>query len=200
MNSFQDYLVKLNHFFNVYLPLKNPVLILALTLLIILFSPLLFKRFRIPGIIGLILAGVLIGPHFFHIIESTNSFELLSKTGLLYIMFLAGLEIDMQEFRHNRSKSVVFGAFTFLIPIIIGYVVCIYVFHFPLWSSVLLASMFSTHTLLSYPIVSNMGIVKNRAVQVTFGGTIITDSAVLILLGIIIINNNVVYFFSIFFY
>lgn len=185
MNSFQDYLVKLNHFFNVYLPLKNPVLILALTLLIILFSPLLFKRFRIPGIIGLILAGVLIGPHFFHIIESTNSFELLSKTGLLYIMFLAGLEIDMQEFRHNRSKSVVFGAFTFLIPIIIGYVVCIYVFHFPLWSSVLLASMFSTHTLLSYPIVSNMGIVKNRAVQVTFGGTIITDSAVLILLGII---------------
>ena len=185
MNSFQDYLVKLNHFFNVYLPLKNPVLILALTLLIILFSPLLFKRFRIPGIIGLILAGVLIGPHFFHIIESTNSFELLSKTGLLYIMFLAGLEIDMQEFRHNRSKSLVFGAFTFLIPIIIGYVVCIYVFHFPLWSSVLLASMFSTHTLLSYPIVSNMGIVKNRAVQVTFGGTIITDSAVLILLGII---------------
>lgn len=185
MNSFQDYLVKLNHFFNVYLPLKNPVLILALTLLIILFSPLLFKRFRIPGIIGLILAGVLIGPHFFHIIESTNSFELLSKTGLLYIMFLAGLEIDMQEFRHNRSKSFVFGAFTFLIPIIIGYVVCIYVFHFPLWSSVLLASMFSTHTLLSYPIVSNMGIVKNRAVQVTFGGTIITDSAVLILLGII---------------
>ncbi len=185
MGLLQDYLYRFNQFFNAYLPLKNPVLILALTLLIILFSPLLFKRFRIPGIIGLILAGVFIGPHFFHIIESTNSFELLSKTGLLYIMFLAGLEIDMQEFRHNRSKSLVFGAFTFLIPIIIGYVVCIYIFHFPLWSSVLLASMFSTHTLLSYPIVSNMGIVKNRAVQVTFGGTIITDSAVLILLGII---------------
>jgi len=100
-------------------------------------------------------------------------------------MFLAGLEIDMQEFSHNRSKSLVFGAFTFLIPIIIGYFVCVYVFQFPLWSSILLASMFSTHTLLSYPIVSNMGIIKNRAVQVTFGGTIITDSAVLILLGII---------------
>ncbi|MBL7931562.1 MAG: cation:proton antiporter, partial [Bacteroidia bacterium] len=99
--------------------------------------------------------------------------------------FLAGLEIDMQEFRFNRSKSLVFGGLTFLIPIIIGYIVCIYVFHFSIWSSVLLASMFSTHTLLSYPIVSNMGIVKNRAVQVTFGGTIITDSAVLILLGVI---------------
>lgn len=185
MNSLQDYLYRLNHIFNQYLPVKNPVLILALTLLIILFSPLLFKRFRIPGIIGLIISGVLIGPKCFHIIESTNSFELLSKTGLLYIMFLAGLEIDMQEFRHNRNKSLVFGALTFLIPIIIGYLVCIYIFHFPLWSAVLLASMFSTHTLLSYPIVSNMGIVKNRAVQVTFGGTIITDSAVLILLGII---------------
>jgi Kef-type K+ transport system membrane component KefB len=185
MTTLQAYLYNLNHFFNQYLPVKNPVLILALTLLIILFSPLLFKRFRIPGIIGLILAGIIIGPHSIHIIESTTSFELLSKTGLLYIMFLAGLEIDMQEFRQNRNKSIVFGALTFLIPIIIGYFVCIYVFQFTVWPALLLASMFSTHTLLSYPIVSNMGIVKNRAVQVAFGGTIITDSAVLILLGII---------------
>src|SRR3954469_6964874 len=109
MGAPQDYLFSLNAFFNQYLPVKNPVLILALTLLIILFAPLLFKAFRIPGIIGLILAGIIIGPHFLHIIESTNSFELLSKTGLLYIMFLAGLEIDMQEFRQNRSRSLVFG-------------------------------------------------------------------------------------------
>lgn len=185
MSSMQNFLNMFNIFFNQYLPLKNSVLILALILLIILFSPLLFKRFRIPGIIGLILSGVIIGPNFLHLIESTNSFELLSKTGLLYIMFLAGLEIDMQEFQHNRNKSIVFGALTFLIPIIIGYFVCIYVFQFSVWPALLLASMFSTHTLLSYPIVSNMGIIKNRAVQVTFGGTIITDSAVLILLGFI---------------
>lgn len=184
-----DIFFKLNNFFNNYLPLKNPVLILAITLLIILFSPLLFKRLKIPGIIGLIISGVLIGPNSFHIIESVNSFELLSKTGLLYIMFLAGLEIDMQEFKNNRNKSIVFGALTFLIPIIIGYIICIEVFHFNVLSSLLLASMFSTHTLLSYPIVSNMGIIKNRAVQITFGGTIITDSAVLILLGII--SNSV---------
>jgi Kef-type K+ transport system membrane component KefB len=185
MDTLQHYLHELSAFFSQYLPLRNSVLILAIILLIILFSPLLFRRFRIPGIIGLILAGVLIGPHCFHIIESTSSFELFSKTGLLYIMFLAGLEIDMQEFRHNRNHSLVFGALTFLIPISIGYLVCIYVFQFPVWSSLLLASMFSTHTLLSYPIVSNMGVVKNRAVQITFGGTIITDSAVLILLGVI---------------
>lgn len=174
-----------HEFFSHYLPVKNPVLILALTLLIILFAPLILKRFRIPGIIGLIIAGVIIGPNTLHIIEKSTSFELFSKTGLLYIMFLAGLEIDMQEYKQNRSKSLVFGAFTFFIPIIIGYLVCIYLFNFTLWPALLLASMFSTHTLLSYPIVSNMGIVKNRAVQVSFGGTIITDSAVLILLGVI---------------
>jgi len=172
-------------FFSHYLPVKNPVLILALTLLIILFAPLILKRFRIPGIIGLIIAGVLIGPNTLHIIEKSTSFELFSKTGLLYIMFLAGLEIDMQEYKQNRAKSLVFGAFTFFIPIFIGYLVCIHLFGFTLWPALLLASMFSTHTLLSYPIVSNMGIVKNRAVQVSFGGTIITDSAVLILLGVI---------------
>lgn len=180
-NNFQAF----HEFFSHYLPVKNPVLILALTLLIILFAPLILKRLRIPGIIGLIIAGVIIGPNTLHIIEKSTSFELFSKTGLLYIMFLAGLEIDMQEYKQNRSKSIVFGAFTFFIPITIGYVVCIYIFHFTMWPALLLASMFSTHTLLSYPIVSNMGIVKNRAVQVSFGGTIITDSAVLILLGVI---------------
>lgn len=181
MNGLQTF----HDFFGHYLPVKNPVLILALTLLIILFAPLVLKRFRIPGIIGLIIAGVLIGPNTLHIIEKSTSFELFSKTGLLYIMFLAGLEIDMQEYKQNRSKSLVFGAFTFFIPIIIGYLVCVYVFNYTLWPAILLASMFSTHTLLSYPIVSNMGIVKNRAVQISFGGTIITDSAVLILLGVI---------------
>lgn len=180
-NNFQAF----HEFFSHYLPVKNPVLILALTLLIILFAPLILKRIRIPGIIGLIIAGVIIGPNTLHIIEKSTSFELFSKTGLLYIMFLAGLEIDMQEYKQNRAKSLVFGAFTFIIPITIGYFVCIYLFHFSMWPALLLASMFSTHTLLSYPIVSNMGIVKNRAVQVSFGGTIITDSAVLILLGVI---------------
>ena len=185
MNFFSNSLQSFHDFFGKYLPVQNPVLILALTLLIILFSPLILKKIRIPGIIGLIIAGVVIGPNTLHIIEKSTSFELFSKTGLLYIMFLAGLEIDMQEYQQNRSKSLVFGAFTFFIPITIGYYVCVYIFGFSLWPSILLASMFSTHTLLSYPIVSNMGIVKNRAVQITFGGTIITDSAVLILLGVI---------------
>jgi len=185
MLQIRENLLVFKDLFDYYLPLKNPVLILSVTLLIILFAPLVLKRFQIPGIIGLIIAGVIIGPHTLHIIEKSDSFELFSKTGLLYIMFLAGLEIDMQEYKQNRSRSLVFGALTFFIPISIGFWVCSNVFEFSLWPSILLASMFSTHTLLSYPIVSNMGIVKNNAVQVSFGGTIITDSAVLILLGII---------------
>ncbi len=185
MNSFNQFIYQFKEFFGNYIPFTNPVLILSLVLLIILFAPLIFRRFRIPGIIGLILAGVLIGPNTLHLIDKSTSFDLFSNTGLLYIMFLAGLEMDMQEFKQNRSKSIVFGAFTFFIPIIIGFFVCVYVLQYSFWAALLLASMFSTHTLLSYPIVSNMGIIKNRAVQITFGGTIITDSAVLILLGVI---------------
>ncbi|MGZ3941059.1 MAG: cation:proton antiporter domain-containing protein [Bacteroidia bacterium] len=167
------------------MPFTDPVLILSLVLLIILFSPLIFRRLRIPGIIGLILAGVIIGPNTLHLIDKSTSFDLFSNTGLLYIMFLAGLEMDLHELKEHRNKSLVFGGFTFFIPITIGFFVCLFVLQYSFWAALLLASMFSTHTLLSYPIVSNMGIVKNRAVQITFGGTIITDSAVLILLGVI---------------
>src|ERR1700739_5117514 len=185
MNFFNQFIYEFKKIAGNYIPFTNPVLILSLVLLIILFSPLIFRRFRIPGIIGLILAGVIIGPNTLHLIDKSTSFDLFSNTGLLYIMFLAGLEMDMEEFQHNRVKSIVFGGFTFFIPITIGFFVCIYVLQYSFWAALLLASMFSTHTLLSYPIVSNMGIVKNRAVQITFGGTIITDSAVLILLGVI---------------
>ena len=185
MDFFNQFIYEFKKFCGNYIPFTNPVLILSLVLLIILFAPLIFRRLRIPGIIGLILAGVIIGPNTLHLIDKSTSFDLFSSTGLLYIMFLAGLEMDMEEFQHNKRKSIVFGAFTFFIPITIGFFVCAYVLQYSFWAALLLASMFSTHTLLSYPIVSNMGIIKNRAVQITFGGTIITDSAVLILLGII---------------
>ncbi|MHB8258682.1 MAG: cation:proton antiporter [Bacteroidia bacterium] len=185
MDFFSQFIVEFKKFCGNYIPFTNPVLILSLVLLIILFAPLIFRRFRIPGIIGLILAGVIIGPNTLHLIDKSTSFDLFSNTGLLYIMFLAGLEMDVYEFKQNQRKSIVFGALTFFIPITIGFFVCVYVLQYNFWAALLLASMFSTHTLLSYPIVSNMGIVKNRAVQITFGGTIITDSAVLILLGVI---------------
>ena len=147
MDSFNKFIDEFKEFFGNYIPFTNPVLILSLVLLIILFAPLIFRRFRIPGIIGLILAGVIIGPNTLHLIDKSTSFDLFSNTGLLYIMFLAGLEMDMQEFKQNQSKSIVFGGLTFFIPIIIGFFVCMYILQYSFWAALLLASMFSTHTL-----------------------------------------------------
>lgn len=172
------------------LPLGNPVLIFSLILFIILLSPILLKRLNIPGIIGLIIAGVIIGPHGLYILEKTSAVELFSTIGLLYIMFIAGLDLDMTEFRFNRNKSLVFGLFTFLLPISIGFPVCYYLLGYDINASFLTASMFATHTLVAYPIVSKLGITKNQAVAVTVGGTILTDTAVLLILAVIIGNSQ----------
>src|SRR5690554_7505002 len=94
-------------------PLSNPVLVFSLVLLIILLSPILLRRLNIPGIIGLIISGVAIGPHGLGIIENSSAIELFSKIGILYIMFIAGLELDLNEFKSNRNKSLIFSAYTF---------------------------------------------------------------------------------------
>lgn len=166
------------------LPLKDPVPIFALVLFIILLAPILLRKLRIPSIIGLIIAGMLIGEHGFKLIEK-GSIDLFGKAGLLYIMFLAGLELDMTEFRKNRNRSIVFGAFTFFIPLILGFLVCTYVLKFNFMATLLVSSMFATHTLVAYPLASRLGITKNEAVTVAVGGTIITDTAVLVILAII---------------
>ncbi|MGC8775500.1 MAG: cation:proton antiporter [Chlorobaculum sp.] len=168
------------------LPLTNPVLVFSLVLFIILLAPIVSKRFNIPGTVGLILSGVLIGPHSLNLLEKSSAVELFSTIGLLYILFIAGLELDVNDFRKNRYKSVLFGALTFAIPIAIGYPVCRYLLNYPLSTSILTASMFATHTLVAYPIASRMGVSKNQAVAITVGGTILTDTAVLIILALII--------------
>jgi len=172
------------------LPLGNPVLVFSLILLIILLSPILLKRLNIPAIIGLIISGVIIGPHGLNILEKNAAIDLFSTIGLLYIMFIAGLELDMNEFKVNKNKSFLFGFLTFIIPLSIGFPVCYYALGFSFNASLLTASMFSTHTLVAYPIVSKLGIAKNQAVAITVGGTILTDTAVLILLAVIIGNNQ----------
>ncbi|MCZ2299292.1 MAG: cation:proton antiporter [Chitinophagales bacterium] len=172
------------------LPLKNPVLVFSLILFIILLSPILLKRLNIPGIIGLIIAGVVIGPHGFNILAKNSAVDLFSTIGLLYIMFIAGLELDLNEFKANRNKSLLFGLFTFVIPLGIGFPVCHYLLEYNFNTSLLTASMFATHTLVAYPIVSKFGISKNQAVAITVGGTILTDTAVLIILAVIIGNKD----------
>jgi Kef-type K+ transport system membrane component KefB len=166
------------------------VLVFAVILFIILLSPILLRKLKIPGIIGLIISGVIIGPHGINLLEKNSAVTLFSTIGLLYIMFIAGLELDLKEFQRNKNKSLVFGFLTFTIPLSIGFPVCYYLLNYDFTASLLISSMFSTHTMVSYPIVSKFGISKNEAVAITVGGTILTDTSVLILLAIIMSSNG----------
>jgi len=171
---------------NFSLPLSNPVVVFSLVLFIILFAPILFNKIKVPHIIGLILAGAIIGPYGFNLLLRDSSIVLFGTVGLLYIMFTAGLEIDLQEFRKNRVRSLVFGLYTFFIPMLLGSYAVHYLLQFDWPSSFLLASMFATHTLLAYPIVSKYGITRLRAVTLTIGGTILTDILALLVLAAVV--------------
>jgi Kef-type K+ transport system membrane component KefB len=167
-------------------PITSPILVFSLLLLVILISPFLLRKLNIPGIIGLIISGVIIGPHGLNLVENNSAVELFATIGLLYIMFIAGLDLDIIEFGRNKNKSILFGIYTFIIPLLIGFPVCYYLLHLNFFASLLVSSMFSTHTLVSYPIVSKLGITRNQAVAATVGGTILTDTSVLLLLAVII--------------
>lgn len=168
------------------LPLADPVLKFLLILLIILAAPLLLNRLRVPQLLGLIIAGAIIGPHGLNLVLRDSSIILSGTAGLLYIMFLAGLEIDMGDFKKNSGKSLVFGMYTFVIPMTLGTAVGLWVLNFSMLTSILLASMFASHTLIAYPIISKLGISKNNAVSITVGGTMITDTLALLVLTIIV--------------
>ena len=179
----QEFTDKLVHEFHT--PFGSSVLIFSLILLIILLAPIILNRFKIPGIIGLILSGMVIGPYGLFLIQKNSAVDLFSTIGLLYIMFIAGLELDMNEFNKHKHKSLIFGLFTFFFPIALGLPVCYYLLGYGFNTSLLIASMFATHTLIAYPIVNRLGIAKNQAVAITVGGTILTDTAVLLILAII---------------
>lgn len=171
---------------NFNLPWQNPVLIFSSILFIILFAPILLNKLKIPQIIGLIIAGAVIGPYGINLLQRDSSVVLFGTVGLLYIMFLAGLEIDLADFKKNSKKSLIFGMYTFLIPMTLGTLAGLYVLEFSLNTSILLASMFASHTLIAYPIISKMGVTKNKAVNITVGGTMITDTLALLVLAVIV--------------
>lgn len=172
-------------------PFTNPVLVFATVLLLILFVPMLAKKVRLPEVIGLLFAGIAVGPYGLGFLEREGAIELLGKVGLIYIMFTAGLEIDLNGFLKHRNRSLVFGGFTFVLPMCTGFILGMYIFPelFPpdyvLLGALLLASTISSHTLLSYPDISRLGIAQNSAVTTALGGTIITDSLALLVLAII---------------
>ena len=167
------------------MPLSEPVVVFCILLAITLLTPIVSNKIKIPSVIGLIIFGILIGPYGFKIIEKNSAIDLFSTIGMLYIMFLAGLELDMSSFKINKYKSIVFGVFTFIIPIAIGFPICYYVLNLSFSTSCLISVMFATHTLIAYPIVSRLGITKDISIAVAVGGTILTDTAVFILLTVI---------------
>lgn len=168
------------------LPLTDPVMKFLLILIIILLAPILLNKIRVPQLLGLIIAGAIVGPFGFNLMERDSGIILSGTVGLLYIMFLAGLEIDLGDFKKNATKSIVFGLYTFVIPMVLGTLAGLYVLNFSLLTSVLLASMFASHTLIAYPMISKLGLAKNRAVNVTVGGTMITDTLALLVLAVIV--------------
>ncbi len=167
------------------LPVTDPVLVFAIILLIILVSPVILRKIRVPGIIGLIVSGIIIGPSGFNIIEKNQAIDLFSTIGLLFLMFIAGLDLDQQQFRRTRHKSLLFGLLTYTIPFSAGMPVCYYLLDYNLITSLMISNMFATHTMVSYPIVSKLGLSRNEAVSVATGGTVITDTLVLLVLAVI---------------
>lgn len=172
--------------FETTLPLTNPVLKFLLILIIILAAPIFLNKIKIPHLLGLIIAGAIIGPFGLNLIERDSGIILSGTAGLLYIMFLAGLEIDIADFKKNTSRSLVFGMYTFIIPMVLGILSGIFILQFSITTSVLLASMFASHTLIAYPLISKLGVVKNKAVTMAVGGTMITDTLALLVLAVIV--------------
>ncbi len=165
----------------------NPLVAFTVLLLVVLIIPPIFeRRLRLPGLIGLLIAGVILGPDVLGILDGkSEAMVLLADIGKIYLMFVAGLEIDLADFRRTKERSLGFGLATFLVPMIMGCLVG-RTFGFGWNASILIGSLLASHTLLGYPIVQRLGLVKNEAVTVTIGATIFTDIGALLVLAICI--------------
>src|SRR5687767_2073512 len=165
--------------------LNEPVAFFLLIMSIILVTPLLSERVRLPGIIGIILGGMLIGPHGFHLIDAGDRMEFLSTIGLVYLMFSAGLEVDINQFMRVRGRALVFGFFTFLLPQLMG-IGLGKLLGLDWLGMILLGSAFASHTLIAFPILTRLGVTRNEAVAVTTGATVLTDIGAFIILAVVL--------------
>lgn len=162
----------------------SPIITFTILLLVILTIPPVFERLRLPGLVGLLLAGVVLGENGLKLLNpESETIKLLSDIGKVYLMFVAGLEIDLEEFRQTKNRSIGFGILTFAVPLITGTLIG-KLFNYSWNSSFLIGSLLASHTLLAYPIVSRLGVVRNEAVTVTIGATIFTDTGALLVLAI----------------
>ena len=170
---------------------SNPVAIFLIVLVIIMLAPVLLNKLKIPHIIGMIVAGVVVGPYGFNILADDSSFKIFGQVGLLYLMFLAGIEIDMYHLKLNLRRGLGFGLLTFFIPLAMGAIGSVYLLHINWLTSILLGSVFASHTLIAYPVVARFGISKSPAVMMAVVATIIAViGALLVLAGTVNVHNE----------
>lgn len=176
-----------------YFPITDPTLIFFVVLCIILLAPIIMGKLRIPHIIGMVLAGVLVGQYGLNVLERDSSFELFGKVGLYYIMFLAGLEIDMKGLRSNGLRVLAFGLMTFFVPFVLVYLSCVCILGYSPLSSLLLGSILGSNTLIAYPIVCKYGLQKHVSVTLCVGASMISLTFALVVLAAIVgaFNNGV---------
>ena len=167
------------------LPVSDPVLIFALVMVIILIMPLIADKLRAPAIVGLIIAGAIVGPGALGILERDSTIILLGTVGLLYLMFIAGVSIDLEKFSKSRGQSILFGVVSFGLPLAGSLLLAPPLLGYSLESSLLLGAIVGSHTLLAYPIANRLGIGKNKAVTLSLGATMVTDALSLTILAIV---------------
>ncbi|MGY6529603.1 MAG: cation:proton antiporter [Cyanobacterium sp.] len=166
-------------------PITDPVAIFLVMMAVLLIAPLVFEKIKLPGIVGLIIAGVFIGEHGLGILERDNTIVLFSTVGLLFLMFMAGLETSLDDLKLNGKKATIFGLGTFLVPMVIG-TLCFLVLGYDILASVLVASCFASHTLLALPIAIKQGIMRTPVVTIILGGTLIVNIIALLVLAVVV--------------
>ncbi|HNN14108.1 MAG TPA: cation:proton antiporter [Anaerolineales bacterium] len=163
----------------------KPVGFFLIVMAIILITPLISERLKLPGIIGIIVGGMLIGPHGFGLLEDSDRIQFLSTIGLVYLMFSAGLEVDINQFMKVRARALVFGLITFTFPQLMGMGLG-YILGLDWLGMILLGSAFASHTLIAFPILTKLGVTRNEAVAVTAGATVLTDIGAFIVLAVVL--------------
>ena len=163
----------------------DALLILTIVIGIIWFVPIVCRKIHVPSIVGFILVGIVIGPSVLNIVAEGPTIKLLGSLGMLYIMFQSGSEIDINDFKQYKYRSLFFGLCTFFIPLLLGVVTSRYLLNFDWTSSLLLGAMYGSHTLMTYPIVSRYGVQKNVAVNITAGATMWAITLSLIVLAVV---------------
>ena len=166
-----------------YLPITDPTLVFFVVLMILLFAPIVMSKLRIPHIIGMVLAGIVIGQYGFNILERDNSFELFGRVGLYYIMFLAGLEMDMEGVKKHSRRFFIFGLLTCFVPLILTYIMAMTVLGYSSAASFLLGCIMASNTLIAYPIIGRYGLQRHKSVSLSVGSSMISLFMALVMLA-----------------